>query len=112
MRKAVAWGLVLLLALTMGVVACGGSDETTTTAAPTSTATGGEDTTTTPAGETADTTSAYAEGTWGVSPQHFLPGNKQYRHCGGDVAGPRSRKAPNGAVKFGVPARSVADRGK
>ncbi len=99
MRKAVAWGLVLLLALTMGVVACGGSDETTTTAAPTSTATGGEDTTTTPAGETTDTTSAYAEGTWVFTFNTFFPATNNIAIVG-EMWQAEITKRTNGAVKF------------
>ncbi|MCE5254393.1 MAG: TRAP transporter substrate-binding protein [Actinomycetia bacterium] len=78
MRKALIWGLVLVLALAMGMAACGEEEETTTTAAPTTATTAAPVTTTTAppttaAPETTTTASTYAPGSWKFTFNNFMP---------------------------------------
>ncbi len=79
MKKALILGLVLVFAATMGLAACGGDEETTTTAAPSTettlapetTTTAGAETTTTVAGPTKDKiTIGYVDAFTGI----FAPG--------------------------------------
>jgi TRAP-type C4-dicarboxylate transport system substrate-binding protein len=93
MKRALILGLVLVLALAMGVVACGGDDETTTTGAPT---TAGQTATT--VAETT-TTSAYAEGTWKYTFNTFFPATNNIAIVG-EMWQAEITKRTNGAVQF------------
>jgi TRAP-type C4-dicarboxylate transport system substrate-binding protein len=105
MRKALIVGLVLVLALAMGLVACGEEEETTTTGAAPATTTGAttattaaQQTTTTAAAETT-TTSAYAEGTWTFTFNTFFPATNNIAIVG-EMWQAEITKRTNGAVQF------------
>lgn len=74
MKRLLVLGLVLMLVSVMGLVACGGEEAATTTAAPTTATSEGPTTTAVASGETTvtttgefATTSAYPEGKWKFS---------------------------------------------
>jgi len=105
MRKAWIVGLVLVLVLAMGLVACG-EEETTTTAAPVTTA--GPTTTaapvttagpTTTAAPETTTTSTYAEGTWNFTFNSFMPPTNNIGIVG-EMFAAEITKRTNGAVQF------------
>ena len=103
MRKALILGLVLVFALTMGLVGCGDEEETTTSAAPTTAApetvtTAAGETTTTAAAETT-TTSAYAPGTWKFTFNTFFPATNNIAIVG-EMWQAEISKRTNGAVEF------------
>ncbi|NLV71569.1 MAG: TRAP transporter substrate-binding protein DctP [Actinobacteria bacterium] len=123
MGKAVALALVLLLALAMGVVACGeeeaatttAAQETTTTAAQETTTTAGEETTTSAAEETTTTAATYDEGTWKFTFNNFFPPTNNIGIVS-EMFCAEIDKRTNGAVKFEylpggslTPANQVAD---
>ena len=107
MKKALIVGLVLLLVLAMGLVACGEEEETTTTAAAVeTTTTAGAETTTTAAAETTTsaasettTTSGYAEGTWKFTFNNFMPPTNNIGVVS-EMLCAEIDKRTNGAVKF------------
>ena len=103
MRKALILGLVLVFALTMGLIGCGDEEETTTSAAPTTAApetvtTAAGETTTTAAAETT-TTSAYAPGTWKFTFNTFFPATNNIAIVG-EMWQAEISKRTNGAVEF------------
>lgn len=101
MKKALILGLVLVFALAMGLVACGGEEATTTTttAAPATTTTAGQQTTTTAAPETTTTASTYAEGTWKFTFSTFFPATNNIAIVG-EMWQAEITKRTNGAVQF------------
>ena len=107
MKKALIVGLVLVLVLAMGLVACGEDEETTTTAAAGETSTtAGAETTTTAAAETTTsaasettTTSGYAEGTWKFTFNNFMPPTNNIGVVS-EMLCAEIDKRTNGAVKF------------
>lgn len=103
MRKALILGLVLVVALAVGLAACGEDEAPTTTAAPATTAattatTAAQQTTTTKAPETT-TTSAYAEGTWKFTFNTFFPATNNIAIVG-EMWQAEITKRTNGAVQF------------
>lgn len=105
MRKALIVGLVLVLAVAMGLAACGEDEETTTTAAApattaatTATTAAQQQTTTTAAAQTT-TTSGYAEGTWKFTFNTFFPATNNIAIVG-EMWQAEITKRTNGAVQF------------
>jgi len=105
MRKALILGLVLALALAVGLAACGEDEETTTTAAaPATTAattatTAAQQQTTTTAAPATTTTSGYAEGTWKFTFNTFFPATNNIAIVG-EMWQAEITKRTNGAVQF------------
>lgn len=111
MRKALILGLVLVLALTVGLAACGEDEQETTTTAASPSTTAGPTTTaagptttgagpTTTAATTSDTTAgAYKEGQWKFTFNTFFPATNNIAIVG-EMWQAEITKRTNGAVQF------------
>jgi TRAP-type C4-dicarboxylate transport system substrate-binding protein len=100
MRRALITGLVLVLALAIGLAACGAEEAATTTTAATSPPTTAAPGTSTTATTAATTTSAtYAEGQWKFTFNTFFPATNNIAVVG-EMWQAEITKRTNGAVQF------------